>query len=505
MIIANSAKKFIEVNTYVHLFLCLALCANVSAQNAEGYAISPGIASTYQHILKLKMLKAKTSLDSIKNSEKASPLWYYSENLLAIINVLLEETEPLYKKQLKLTKLRLNKVGDLPADNPYKRFVLAEIKMSWAFLKLKFGDSFSVGWDIKQANKLITENEKEFPDFLPNLKSRAVLNLLIGAVPSKYNWVLDLVGLSGNTDLGLKQLQKLEESNHFLGLEASIVRCLSGVYLLNDETLFNSFLRVYEEEKDNLLVKFAYAAICIKSHKSEQALAAIQSAEKLTNGYAKLHYLKLMKGKIMLQKKNYALALLYTDQFLANYKGRNNIKEASFQFFLGYWLNNKDKKANMAFESAKTKGDAISTGDKYVNNLLVNNDLPHKAIMQIRLAIDGGYYDLASEELKRINPADLQREKTKTDFYYRKARLSHLINHTDSAIHLYQMVINASKDANWYFAPSAALQLGHIYFAKNELDTARYYYQMVTKFRKHPYKQSLDHQANALLTKLEDM
>ncbi len=505
MITNHSAKRSGRVNICVHLFLWLLFPLAIFGQDNPGANLDIELSNAYQNILKLRLNSGNEALSKLKKTQSGVAMFYYIENLGDIIGLLLDETSVAYKLKGKKAKTRIGYLNDLPDSDPYKKFVLAEIKLSWAFIKLKFGDSFSAGWDIKQANKLISENENNFPDFIPNIKSRATLNLLIGSVPSKYNWILNIFGLSGSINTGLKQLQQIQSSKHFLSLEASIIRCLAGVYLLQEKALITSFHEIYKNQPDNLLVKFAYAAICIRSHKSEEALNAIIEAEKLGANYAKVHYLSYLKGKIMLQKKNYSLALLYFNTFLKNYKGRNNIKDASFQLFLSYWLNNNDKKARQAFNFAKSQGAAISTGDKYVDRILTDNIYPHKVMMQFRLATDGGYYDLALEDIRTIKSTTLPDAKLKTEFNYRQARYFHLTENIEKAVNYYRATIKSAEKQNWYYAPSSALQLGHIYLQRNETKKAMAAYRKVTEYKKHPYKQSLDQQANAAISKIEGL
>ena len=491
-----------QVNYIVHLFLFIFFSLPVLCQPREPNA---PLKLAYRQILNLQLNEGTVTLSQLPVGDKNQALFHYLENLAEIIEILLNENQANYKKYKGHEKGRILKLEALPDDDPYKRYVISEIKLQWAFIKLKFGDSFSAGWSIKQAYRLAQENQHRFPDFVPNHKTLGTLNILIGAVPQKYQWLLDLFGLKGSVSNGLKLLSQIEEKNNLFSLEASILKCLSGVYVLQENSLIQSFSDIYLAHPDNLLVKFAYAAVSFKSHQSEKALSIIRESEKLDKGYVRIHYFDYLKAKISLQKKSYTLAAYYFDRFISQYKGNNNIKDAWFQLFLSYWLDDKQEKAKEIYEMAKVKGGTISTSDKYADRLLRNNEFPHVQIMQIRLATDGGYYDLAMRHINKLSNDELHSDKNKTELVYRKARLLHLQGQLFEASRDYQKTISMTRKKPWYFAPSAALQLGHIYTDLKKYDLAIQYFKSVSDFRDHPYKQSLDRQARSALKKLEGL
>lgn len=501
----DSKKIYLKVNKHVHLFLFLLLSFFVKGQNHPASIPEKALINAYENVLKLKLDDGRSALIQFSKTNQETAFSRYIEDLADVINLLLNENETLYRANLKKARESIQFLNTLPSTDPYKRFVIAEIKLRWAFVKIKFGDSFSAGWDIKQANKLISENHALFPEFIPNLKSGATLNLLIGSVPTKYNWLLSLFGLKGNISEGLNQLKQLEQKRHFLSLEAAMIRRLSGVYIFQDKELINSFENIYQNHSDNLLVKFSYAAACFKSHKSENALKIINEAQNMSEDYASIHYLDYMKGKIMLQKKNYSLAIFYFRKFLKLYSGENNIKDAHFQIFLGFWLSDHVQKANLSFELAKNQGAAISSADKYANEILSHKGYPNKEIMQLRLATDGGYFDLASQDIALMKEENLTTTKSKSEFVYRKARYFHLTQKIEQAIKYYQLTVEDSKSNNWYFAPSSSFQLGNIYMEKKDYLQAKSYFERVITFKNYPYKLSLDQQANALLSKIESI
>jgi hypothetical protein len=86
---------------------------------------------------------------------------------------------------------------------------------------------------------------------------------------------------------------------------------------------------------------------------------------------------------------------------------------------------------------------------------------------------------------------------------YRKARLSHKINHISDAKLYYEKTIELNGSANWYFAPNACLQLGYILMQENNSNAAEEYFERALSYKKHEYKNSIDTKAKSALAQLK--
>ena len=101
-------------------------------------------------------------------------------------------------------------------------------------------------------------------------------------------------------------------------------------------------------------------------------------------------------------------------------------------------------------------------------------------------------------------PSDLATNKEQTEYYYRKARLSHKLNELSAARIFYQQTIDMSGENPWYFAPNSALQLGYMAQASHDNATAKRYFQRALAYKKHEYKNSIDSKAKSALEQLKN-
>ncbi|MDN5200401.1 hypothetical protein QQ008_03490 [Fulvivirgaceae bacterium BMA10] len=452
--------------------------------------------------MKLKLDTGREMLSNISDQEKEHVAYLFSQNLADVIEILVTGDPTQYSKYEQLEKERLNKIREKPDSDPFKLFGLAEIKLQWAFVKMRFGDELNAGWNILSVNKLIEENRSRFPDFLLNNKTYGTVQIIVGSIPSKYRWILGLFGLKGSVPEGLTTLSKLQEHQNIFQLEASLIANMVAVHLLQEDESKN-FEKIFRDHPDNLLVKYFYSAILMKHAQSEKALTSLRQAETLQKGYLDFYFLDYLRAEIHLQSGNYDQALLHYNQFIERYQGNNYIKAAYFKIFLCHWLNHEDQLALDKFDLAKEKGEIISDADKYANKLLKRNEYPNRLLMKLRLATDGGYFAKAIQLMHEGEAGKFNNPKDQVEFIYRKARLFHKQNQQDVAIELYKKTIQDSENSPWYFAPNACLQLGHIYKSKDHRGLAIFYFQKALDYNDHEYKSSIDHKAKSALEELK--
>jgi tetratricopeptide (TPR) repeat protein len=141
--------------------------------------------------------------------------------------------------------------------------------------------------------------------------------------------------------------------------------------------------------------------------------------------------------------------------------------------------------------------------DSYADSQLKENRFPNDKLLRVRFYTDGGYYKEAKEVFQSILPTDLITTKEQTEYYYRKARLSHKLNELSAARIFYQQTIDMSGENPWYFAPNSALQLGYMAQASHDKVAARRYFERALAYKKHEYKNSIDSKAKSALEQLD--
>lgn len=404
------------------------------------------------------------------------------------------EYEDRFEQRLE-RKTKLNSVEDI--------FLQAEIRIQWAFIYFKFGHEFDAALNLRQAYLTSEEIKKRFPDFQAIKKTSAILEIIFGSVPEKYNWVLSLLNIEGSTENGLADLELIRTSSNTLSLESDMLYALIQAFVLQQNDLsVNVIDNIISKNPSNRLALFLGGALAVKNAQSEKALNFLGRFEDQKKGIP-VYYADYLRAEVYLHKAEYLNAISSYRSFINHYKGQNHIKDANYKIGLCYWLNGNVNDAMAMFKLARNTGKESLEADKYAARSLAESELPHLKLTKARYFTDGGYYDQAGEILQSITESEIPTTRDQVEFYYRKARLAHRINKLPEAKSFYTRTIELNGASSWYYAPNASLQMGYIALAENDKPKAEEYFKQSLSYKKHEYKNSIDAKAKSALAQLE--
>ncbi|CAG5002645.1 hypothetical protein DYBT9275_02936 [Dyadobacter sp. CECT 9275] len=468
---------------------------------------TPELQRAYFEIQKLRIQSARQIIDEVRPQHKENAFIAYLDNYADLHYLLISEDKKSYQLLLKKEDLRLDEINKLPDQSPYKRFFLGEIRLHWAFAKIKFGNEISGAWDIVKAYRLLAENQRKFPNFRPTLKTLGLLHILIGSAPDQYTWVTKILGLKGDIGMGVEEIRTVIRDEPFFRQEAQLIDLLIHAYTLKlSETQLNKVKQLPREQPDNLLLHFFATTILMKESKSEEAQWYLNHAPEGPN-YISFPFLEYLKGEIMLQKGNYKEAADFYTLFLKKYKGFNYIKDTHLKLFMCYWLTGNDSAGLTYLNRVDKEGSSVLEADKFATQVAADYKAGkitprQKILYKARYASDGGYLDEAWEMLSTVTESSFNTTYDKAEFNYRKGRILQKNNRTDAATISYQRTLLLATGSSAGFGASSALQLGYIFMEKKENTKAAGYFQKAISYKNHEHKNSIDNKARAALTEL---
>ncbi|GAB3341940.1 hypothetical protein GCM10027299_56340 [Larkinella ripae] len=486
-------------------FLLWILIGAVNSSLAADFDFSPNLQRAYADILKLKVQEGRRTLAGEGNPKNGIAI--YVDDLAEMVTLLVSDDRRAFEQWEDREDRRLDQLRDLDGNSPWQRFTQAEVRLHWAFVKLKFGQEVSACWDVIRAYKLLEENRKKFPGFLPTYKSLGLLHVMIGAVPDNFSWVTRMLGLRGNIRQGMQEIRSVVLKDAVFQTEAQVIDLLIRAYVLkftpNDAATLK---KLVEENPDNLLLHFVAVSALMKEAQSEAALALLTDRPGGPE-YLPFPILENLKGDIFLQKASYPQAASAYRTFLNQYKGVNFLKDAYYKQFLCYWLNDDDAKAVPLLRQVTQVGATVVESDKAAQKfaeLYFRKGLSprQKILMKARLATDGGFYDTALQTLRPYAETAFPLVNEKAEFNYRKGRIYQRRGDVDEAVPYLEKAISLSETDQLSHGATSALQLGYIYQQKRNLAKARQYFQKALSYKKHEYKNSIDNKARAALNEL---
>ncbi|HLT81518.1 MAG TPA: hypothetical protein VKZ86_10835 [Cyclobacteriaceae bacterium] len=475
------------------LCLCLSLsCA--SAADADDWTFTERVSRSYDLTLNLRFDEALTLLDNPTTAQE-----HYVINLAHALELVLTEDGEKYEayhdaySQLLEKRTKSALAEDL--------FLQAELRLQWAFVFLKFGHEFDAAWNLRQAFLNISDCQKKYPDFIPARKTAAVLDVLIGSVPEKYDWVLSLMGMKGSLTRGIDALNTLRTTDNTMQREAALLYAVIQGFIMQDAAeALTETLAILQTQHASRLAHLLGGALAIKAAQSEKAMDFLDTFNPRDSAY--LHFVSYLKGEVYLHEGAYQQALDEYRWFANNYRGQHYLKDAWYKMGLCAYLEGKENDARVYFSRARSVGREDTEADKHASRALADSRMPHRGLLRARYFTDGGYYEKAGRELSLIRPGTLTSKRDQGEYHYRHARLAHKTGKLSEARRYYDETIRVCGNEPWYFAPNACLQMGYISLDAGDTALAKDYFIKARKYPRHEYKNSIDSKAKSALATL---
>jgi tetratricopeptide (TPR) repeat protein len=486
-ILLNNRKK---AGISVCLFLCTFFCT------AQEWKFDSKCHDAYELALNLNPAASILMLDKPKTIQEE-----YILSFAEAIELLATENPGNFKNYETHFEERLSKnwTGNIRDE----MFLGAEMHLQWTLINLKAGNELEAALHLKRAYQIATECRRKFPDFTPIYKTTGLLEIIIGSVPEKYNWIFSLMNMKGNVQNGLMNLERVKNSTSSFSFEADLLLVLvKGFILQRTAEALDQINAIKLSLPDHRLVNFLAAAIAMKDSKGKEALAFLENIFGHVEGI-QLPYVEYLYGEALLQKGDYVKAIDAYDGFINRYPGQNFLKDAYYKIGICHQLLGDSQEAKSSFEVARTKGREVTEADKYAAQSLQRTNLPNVMLSKVRYFTDGGYYQEAETVLNKISLTDIPSKQEQVEYYYRRGRLAHKREELAPAKLFYIQTIEMSGDSPWYFAPNACLQMGNILTKENHQVEAKKYFHRALQYKKHEYKNSIDSKAKSALDQLK--
>lgn len=465
------------------------------------WQFDPSLQHIYHRVLSLQLDQAYGEMNALKGGNDFHKI--YVQSFLETVDILITEDEKRFDKINDGIRARVEKVSQL-TESAETLFLRAELNLQRGFNLLNLGQELNAVLAIRQAYQLSQECIKKYPSFIPVKKTYGVIQVMVGSVPGKYQWVMNLLGMRGSVKVGQKQLEELRSSKSSLTLEADIIYfAVKGFINQQFNEAAAGFQESLVQHPDSRLLLFLAINMLMKDSQSEQALHLILELDKKPAGLT-MALIEYLRGEALTEKGEYAQAIAAYGRFLKTYKSPSFKKDAEYKISLCYYLLGDQANAVKHRDLARNTGRTSADPDKYAAAMLQDSEFPNPKILKVRFFTDGGYYAEAKDMLQAILPTDLRNQKDMTEYYYRKARLAHKTQDLASAKLFYKQTIDMTGSQPWYFAPNAALQLGYISQAQGDLNAAKKYYEKALSYRRYEYKDGIDTKARAALDGLKN-
>lgn len=460
----------------------------------------------YQAILQLKLNEAKQIINKEKKQNPDNGIPILLDNYVDYFTILTTESKTDYERLKGNRSIRLNILEEQSENSPYYLFAQAEINIQWALLKGKFQDYFSAALDINRADGLLKKNVEKYPNFLPNKKGIALINIVLGAVPANLKGILKTVGLYGNIQSGVKDLEQLinvlPKTNYaFYRDEVIFFYAFAETEAVKNKSNYPKIINYLALlHNASLLKNYLQGYVSVKNFRNDDALNYLLNRPQ-GNQYNNFEAIDYMIGNAKLNKLD-TDANPYLLKYIKEYRGLNYIKDAYLKLAYCYLLKGEIANYHLYIKLVQNKGNVLIEKDKQALREAIDA-APNIDLLKARLLFDGGYFNKALQKLKDKNADSFSIVRDKIEYYYRLGRIYDESDKDNEALVYYQKAINIGKTTTYYYAANAALFIGLIYENKNDKTKAKLFYNQAIAMKHHEYQNSIESKAKEGLKRVE--
>ncbi|OYU55937.1 MAG: hypothetical protein CFE25_01430 [Chitinophagaceae bacterium BSSC1] len=455
----------------------------------------------FQEITKLKLARGIALVEKAKQQNPDNLIPLLLDDYIDFFILFFNEDPTEYKNRYPHFTERLALLEDGPKNSPFYNFCLSTVRIHKAAVAVKFGQTWSAGWDFRKAYLLLKENQKKHPTFLPNQLMSGALIAAIGTIPSSYKWIVSLFGMKGSISEGMNLVRNFTFSNDpWAKIFANESAFVYGYLMFYIENKKDEALAFVQQRKldlvHNHLHCFMAANLAINNKQSALAGNWILNRDKSPE-YLVTPIWDFEMGFVKLYHVELAESIKYLEQYQKDFKGRFYVKDAYNKLSWAYYLQGNQAAATAARNKILKYGALDTDADKKAQKDAKTNFWPNPILLKARLLSDGGFHKEALGILYGKSIEQFTTEEDRLEFTYRVARIYDDLGRKDDAIKYYQTAIVLGEHRKEYYAARAALQIAQIYEERGQKALAITYYQKCLGMDDHEYKDSIDQRAKS--------
>lgn len=484
---------------YIFLFF-FGILTNLSAQSLD---FNLNCERAYTHIIALKADSATYYLNQEKRLNPSNHIIYLLDNYMDFLEIYTSGSTKLYEAKKSSFDDRISSLKKADNSSPYYLYSQAEIHLQSAVLHIKFGEYFACIFDAKKALKKLEQNQKDFPDFMPNNKSLGTLYTILGSIPEQYQGGLEFLGLKGSVLGGLSMLEKATNSKkHPFQHESATIYAFMLMHIQNKpEAAWQILQKNNFNSSKNLMDAYSLGHVGIYGIHNDEGISALTKASR--SGFMDFPLMDYLLGigKTYRQDSD---ANVYFEKFISKTVGIDYIKSAWHKMAWNALIQGDRKAYDKYIDKLKNSGRAVVDSDKQAQREVESGIIPNPLLLQVRLLTDGNYLDRAFKLLDKVHVNNFQTDYEKTEYYYRVSRVYDKKGLSQKAIQYYSLTIANGKRIPFYYAANSAYLLGFLYEQLQNKEAALKNYSLCLELPGYEYENSIHMKAEAAINRLKN-
>lgn len=409
----------------------------------------------------------------------------------------------------KYSDLALSKGEALVDQNEKNEMALYILGANYSYRAIAFGKAgnfLDAAWATKKAESFLSKVIELNPQRTDAYLGLGLYNFAVAQIPPAFKWALNLVGISGDKDVGVKYIENAAENGIYSKVEAKYYLAQIEMDFLTDyessAAILKKLVRKYPQ---NILFSYSYAVLLIKERRLTDANSllnkVIKANNKQFNQITSLSY--FLKGDINFRNNKLDSAKTYYLNFLDNAEDNDYTGIASYRLAICYESTSDREDAVKYFEKAQTgnmdlddDNYAKRKGEIYAKRTLSPSELN---LIFYSNMIEAGRYKTAYDSITDLIPTIVS-PKIKAEALLYKSEAAYYMGNYQESIDLAQDALSLDpSNEKWivpfsyYYIARADKKLGNPEEAKSNSEKAseenNYDYQNKLKNLLYPFQE----------------
>jgi tetratricopeptide (TPR) repeat protein len=349
----------------------------------------------------------------------------------------------------------------------------------------KGGNFLDAAWAIKKSESYLSQVLELNPKKTDAYLGLGLYNFAVAQIPSAFKWALNLVGISGDRDTGVKYIETAAENGNYSKVEAQYYLAQIEMDFLIDYESSGAILKnLVKRFPHNLLFNYSYAVLLMKQKKLNEADKfldkVIKADSKQFNQITSFSW--FLKGDSNFRNNILDSAMSYYLHFLNEARNNDYTGIAAYRLAICYEAGGNREEAVKYFEKAQTGNMDLDDdiyakrkGELYAKRTLAPSELD---LIFISNMIEAGKYKAAYDSVISLYPS-LQAEKLKAEALLYKSEAAYYMGNYQESIDLADQALTLdSSNEKWiipfsyYYLARANKKLGNLDQAKLDSEKA---------------------------------
>ena len=257
-----------------------------AAQAQDESLVHSTIIRGIDQLYNMEFEQAVGSFDDVIRIAPQDPRGYFFKSAVDYWIYMLAKEEKAYERFFALSDTVIDlceKRLDANEEDWNAKFYLGGAYGFRGLMYQRNGSILKAVWDGKKGYSRLEECALQKPDLVDAQMGFGLFTYLIGKIPKSFRWVVNIIGFSGDIDLGLKYLRNAAENGVYTKSEATYYLSQFLSQEGNQDEALSYLNRLLVKHPDNTLFLLTYGSWQSRKENIDSALVAARKAVEINN------------------------------------------------------------------------------------------------------------------------------------------------------------------------------------------------------------------------------